>query len=141
LQTLLREMGSAAIGYSGGVDSTVLLKVAVDELGNRAVGVIDRSETYPIRELNDAVSLAQKITARMVIVTTEETDILKFQENPPDRCYYCKTELFGKLTEIAEREGLARIADGTITDDIGDFRPGMKAKSEKTFVHRCLKPA
>jgi uncharacterized protein len=131
LQALLHEMESMAIGYSGGVDSTLLLKVAVDVLGTRAVAMIGRSETYPSREFEEACSLARQIGARIVVVRTEETDVLKFQENPPDRCYYCKTELFGKLDEIAEREGLAWIADGTIADDVSDFRPGMKAKSEK----------
>jgi uncharacterized protein len=131
LQSILKQMGSVAIGYSGGVDSTLLVKVAVDVLGSRAVAMIGRSETYPTREFEEAVALAEQIGARYVVVKTEETDVLKFQENPPDRCYYCKTELFGKLGDIAEAENIAWIADGTITDDIGDFRPGMRAKSER----------
>ena len=131
LQSILTSMGSVAIGYSGGVDSTLLVKVAAGVLGANAVAMIGRSKTYPTREFEEAVALAERIGVRYTVVNTEETDDLKFRENPPDRCYYCKTELFGKLQEIADREGIAWIADGTILDDVGDFRPGMRAKAEK----------
>ena len=124
-------MENVAIGYSGGVDSTLLLKVAVDTLGSNALAMIGRSATYPTREFQEAMATAAEIGARTVVVETEETDERKFRDNPPDRCYYCKTELFGKLGEIAAREGIRWIADGTIADDTGDFRPGMRAKSEK----------
>ena len=93
--------------------------------------MIGRSETYPTREFDEAMALAEQIGARTVVVETEETDLVKFQENPPDRCYFCKMELFGKLDALAQREGLAWIADGTITDDTGDFRPGMRARDEQ----------
>ena len=131
LRAILRGMESVAIGYSGGVDSTLLLRVATDVLGERALAVIGRSATYPTREFEEAVRLAGAMGARWLVVDTEETDDLKFRENPANRCYYCKTELFGKLGGIAARENLRWIADGTITDDLSDYRPGMQAKSEK----------
>ncbi len=131
LQSILLECGSVVIGYSGGVDSTLLIRVAHDVLGDRALAVIGRSETYPTREYEEAVRYALEIGVRYMEVKTEETDNLKFRENPADRCYYCKTELFGKLQDIARGQNIPWIADGTITDDLGDFRPGMKARTEK----------
>lgn len=130
LKSIIETLGSVVIGYSGGVDSTLLLKVATDVLGSKALAVIGKSETYPTAEYEEAAVLARGFGARYIEVATEETDVLKFQENPPDRCYFCKTELFGKLTDIAKQENIPWIADGTITDDTGDFRPGMRAKEE-----------
>jgi len=133
LKKIIEEMGSIVIGFSGGVDSTLLLKVAHDILKDKVIAVIGKSETYPEEEFNEAIKLAEFIGARYKIVTTEETDNLKFAENPPDRCYYCKTELFSKLKEIAKAEGIRWIADGTNADDVKDFRPGLRAVKENNI--------
>ncbi|MEX1139823.1 MAG: ATP-dependent sacrificial sulfur transferase LarE [Bacteroidota bacterium] len=130
LKIALTDLGSVAIGFSGGIDSTLLIRVATDVLGDAALAVIGRSETYPTREFEEAITLAKHFGSRYRVVNTEETDDLKFRENPPNRCYFCKTELFTKLHKIADEEGIRWVADGTIVDDLGDFRPGMKAKSE-----------
>lgn len=131
LRDILSGLGSVAIGFSGGIDSTLLIRVATEVLQDRALAVIGRSETYPSREFEEAVRMAEEFGTKFRVVRTEETDDLKFRENPPNRCYFCKTELFGKLHQIAREEGIRWIADGTIVDDLSDFRPGMKAKSEQ----------
>lgn len=132
LEEILRGLGRVVIGYSGGVDSTLLVRVAHDALGEGALAVIGRSATYPSREYEEAVRIALAIGVRTLEVDTEETDDLKFRENPINRCYYCKTELFSKLRTIASERGIPWIADGAITDDLGDFRPGRKAGEEQS---------
>jgi len=130
LEGVLSEMESVLIAYSGGVDSAFLLKVALSVLGDKVVAVTASSETYPSGELEEAKKNAKMLGVKHVIIKTNELHDENFTSNPPERCYYCKKELFSKLTELAKQYGMNHVADGSNYDDLNDFRPGMRAASQ-----------
>ena len=130
LTTLLREMQIAVIAYSGGVDSSLLLKAAAGAMGHRVIAVTAVSETYPSGELIAAQEFARSLGVTHKILRTRELESEEFVRNPPDRCYHCKKELFAKLRQIADTEGISFVLDGSNVDDLGDHRPGRKAAKE-----------
>jgi uncharacterized protein len=134
LKVILERYKSAVIAFSGGVDSTFLARIARDVYGDRLLLVTATSSTYPFYELEEAKTLASMLEIKHKIIVSEETDIPGYSDNPPDRCYFCKSELFGKIKYIATKEGYDVVFDGSNADDLKDFRPGMKAKHEKGVI-------
>ena len=130
LRASLREIGSAAVAFSSGVDSTFLLKVAHEELGERAVAVTVRSQLIPRRELDEAAAFCRQEGIRHEIIDFDALSAPAVIANPPDRCYRCKKEIFGKILAFARGAGLAAVLEGSNLDDDGDYRPGRRAIRE-----------
>ncbi|MBI5885452.1 MAG: ATP-dependent sacrificial sulfur transferase LarE [Deltaproteobacteria bacterium] len=130
LKTAIAGMRTVLVAFSGGVDSTFLLKTAVDVLGKNAAAMTATSPTYPEREFKEACSLATLIHARHIVVESNELEIPNFADNSEKRCYFCKSELFRIACEKAASMGFANVVDGSNADDLQDYRPGKTAATE-----------
>ena len=134
LEQHIKQMDSLAVAYSGGVDSTFLLKVAHDVLKGHVIAVTAMSSTYPEREFKEAAEFPRGAGIEHIVIESEELEIEGFTDNPPNRCYLCKYELFSKIKEVAGKHNIQFIAEGSNIDDLGDYRPGMQAIKELGII-------
>lgn len=134
LKGLLKSYNKLVVAFSGGVDSSFLVRVAHDVLGDNILAVTARSATYPEREFREAVKFAETYKIPHRAIVSEELEVEGFSKNPVNRCYLCKRELFDKIIEISENEGYEYVAEGSNKDDLSDFRPGLQAVKEHGVV-------
>ena len=131
IKSLILEMDSALVAFSGGVDSTLVLALAHEVLGEKALAVTAQSASVPDREMKASHQLAKEIGARHLVIKTEEMSNPDYRTNPVNRCYHCKTELYSRLKKVAQQENIFHILNGTNTDDLGDYRPGLESAREQ----------
>ena len=140
LREYIRSLGSLAVAFSSGVDSTFLLKVAHDVLGDKAIAVTATSCSFPKREADEAANFCKANGIKQITVVSEELEIPEFRHNPVNRCYLCKKELFTKIISLAKENGVEYVCEGSNMDDNGDYRPGLQAVAElgvKSPLRHC----
>ena len=134
LKDNLKKMDSVAIGFSGGVDSSFLLKIASDILGKNVVAITTSSSIHPEKELENGKKLAKMMNVKHLIINLDIGEIEQFKENPPNRCYHCKKHIFSKIKEAAKKENINHVLDASNYDDLQDYRPGMDALEELGII-------